>query len=1504
MERGHLPALAIRAAAAATVAFLAVLALSVTAPAAHAEVPELLTELSLEGSATGSGAGQFSSPQGIATNPSDGHFYVADLNNQRIDEFTPWGVFVRAWGWGVNTGAAEAQSCTTASTCQAGIAGSGNGQFSYPTGVAVDSTGDVYVVDGGNHRIEKFDSEGNFLLAWGSDVVAGGPDDSATDEEQEVVIAAGSGSFKLSLKDPLGGSQTATTSSLPFNATAAEVQVALNALSTIASHGGSVSVSGGPGDGTGSSPYLITFEGSLAGDDVPQLRLDRSSLGASQPGARLVCSTTDTEEVKTLEYQWLRNGQLISGATSPTYVTGSEDEGKAIQCQVAAINPNTGETVTSNPAYVAPPAPATSPPVAPDSISVERTSDAVSIEHPGGTISCPGSGWQNATSLSYRWYRNGNQIVGATGQSYEVTEADLATRATFQCVVIGGNGGGSVVKASERLDTYPDPSPLPPSVEVGLEPVRTVVQGGGPEICSEAAGDACKAGDLGWEDGEFREWPFSSSLIAIGPGDTVYVGDTERIQEFEPSGAFKAALPLPEGIVHALTLAPSGNIYVDFQYRSLRSEPVFQRELLLRELDPSGTEIASLDLGGELNGRVTLAFAQGLATDPSGDVYIAGEVANILLHNQIFELDPEGNPLIPLGSEFPIPAGEGTVNAQFHGIATNGVGDLLFDWREGASAQNPPGDYLNIYGPSPISYEPPPPAQPEILDQYAVTTGTVSAEVGAKINSRFWPDASYRVQYGTGPCFEGGCAETAPAPLSAKSVNSGLLTAPVKLSGLEQGTTYHYRFVAQSGGGGPAFGLAGKSGAEAEGTLRTYREAPAALPDSRAYELVSPPDKDGGEVGTPGSASGGAEFSVQPLQASPSGAAITYSSFTAFGEGPESAPASSQYLSSLGAPWSTDNLNPRFEEGFTRDPLVGFSEDLTHAAVIAIEPPLTEDATKGFPNLYVRDNATGALTAITTEAHRPEVAVADHEYCLAFEGASADYGHVFFANKGALNPGDPVPSRIDDFNLYEWSASEGLHLASVLPDGTAATPGSSSFGAGGHVGASDCNPRSGLLRHAVSADGSKAFWTYEGTYEVSPGVTAIDPLFARVNGAQTVELDARQSPLTGAGGGGVYQDASRDGSRAFFIDAHKLTSTATPTGSADLYRYDFNRPLGSRLANLTGEAAHLAGEAAGVQGAIGASEDGAYVYFVATGVLDTTPNAQGEAAAPGAHNLYAWHEGKGIRFLARLAGTDGADWSAEPEKQTAAVSPDGTHLALLSSNPLSGFDNLGAKSGEADAEAFLYSYEANQLRCASCNAAGTRPLGAASLPAWSTPYQGPRYLSGDGSRLFFETKDALSPDDENEKRDVYEFERPGSGSCSEADPAFNPTSGGCQLLISSGQSKDESYFLDASSNGDGAFFSTREGLVQGDTDGRYDVYDARVGGSSPQPPPPPCEGEACREASTGPAASSPPGTLGFRGPENPAPSRCPKGRRALGTGGKTRCAKPKKPHHRHRRRSR
>ncbi len=124
---------------------------------------------------------------GLAVNPSNGHLYVSDQGNHRINEFSftlngsnevTATSFTRALGWKVKvTGAAEElQECTTVTGCQAGTTGAGNGQFpaSTPTGLAVDSGGFIYAVSAEGTcsaanpcRIQKFNPNGTFKESFG-----------------------------------------------------------------------------------------------------------------------------------------------------------------------------------------------------------------------------------------------------------------------------------------------------------------------------------------------------------------------------------------------------------------------------------------------------------------------------------------------------------------------------------------------------------------------------------------------------------------------------------------------------------------------------------------------------------------------------------------------------------------------------------------------------------------------------------------------------------------------------------------------------------------------------------------------------------------------------------------------------------------------------------------------------------------------------------------------------------------------------------------------------------------------------------------------------------------------------------------------------------------------------------------------------------------------------------------------------------------------------------------
>jgi DNA-binding beta-propeller fold protein YncE len=109
-------------------------------------------------------AGQFDSPEGVAVDPTNGDIYVADTANNRVQAFDSAGTFLRAFGWGVDTGANALEVCTV--TCQAGIAGDGDGQYSSPKGInitRINSVNYLYVVDSGNNRIQKLNTSGTML---------------------------------------------------------------------------------------------------------------------------------------------------------------------------------------------------------------------------------------------------------------------------------------------------------------------------------------------------------------------------------------------------------------------------------------------------------------------------------------------------------------------------------------------------------------------------------------------------------------------------------------------------------------------------------------------------------------------------------------------------------------------------------------------------------------------------------------------------------------------------------------------------------------------------------------------------------------------------------------------------------------------------------------------------------------------------------------------------------------------------------------------------------------------------------------------------------------------------------------------------------------------------------------------------------------------------------------------------------------------------------------------
>lgn len=128
----------------------------------------------------------------------------------------------------------------------------------------------------------------------------------------------------------------------------------------------------------------------------------------------------------TLAYQWLRNGAVIDGATSASYVLGGQDAGANISVSVTGSKAHfQSATQTSLPMLVGTPVPET-----------ELTSTPVPLisgtTKVGKVLSAAAGSWDSGVTLAYQWSRNGSPVAGATATSYVLSAADLGTSITVR----------------------------------------------------------------------------------------------------------------------------------------------------------------------------------------------------------------------------------------------------------------------------------------------------------------------------------------------------------------------------------------------------------------------------------------------------------------------------------------------------------------------------------------------------------------------------------------------------------------------------------------------------------------------------------------------------------------------------------------------------------------------------------------------------------------------------------------------------------------------------------------------------------------------------------------------------------------------------------------------------------------------------------------------------------------------------------------------------------------
>lgn len=999
-----------------------------------------------------------------------------------------------------------------------------------------------------------------------------------------------------------------------------------------------------------------------------------------------------------------------------------------------------------------------------------------------------------------------------------------------------------------------------------------------------AEGDTCGEGTKGGGPGQLSSDYFSDAdILAIGPTGTIFVGDIGRVEEFEPDGSFKSQVTLPAEFVTASVAGLDVNSAGDLYLTTVDGCGGCAPEPDVMKFSSAG--VLQLTL-------VTKGAPVGIGLDAHGNLYVAAEdrfVGNELIdRREVLEFAPSGSAIIPEGAGFASSKGSATQGVPlFTGLATNtvtasGGTDVYFSMTNTSTESK-----ATAYGPAPDKWSPPE-FPPEIKSQYTVSASSSEALLRAEINPRFWADTSFYVEYGTGKCSEGGCPARQPAPprqLGAGIVSSPIVTSGVSLLGLSPRTTYHYRFVAQSGGGGPTKGV---GPGEAEGAFTTpaapsepetncsnqaFRFGPSAfLPDCRAYEMVSPIDKNGGDV------TGICDiacYRTEINQSSENGEKFTYSSYKAFGDA-KAGSYSNQYMATRGPDgWSTHGISPPFSSGLFSEPRFtymaepefrAFTPDLSAGWILDVGlHTLTSDAREGHVNIYRWDSAGDALTALTTAD--PGNASIDYE--LEFQGGSADGNHAIFTGQAALTPNASTAPGSEGIGtgdqLYDYSGGQ-LYLVSVLPNGTASNAGS----------AGSKNPATGgrvlhggdSLERAISNNGSRIYWS----------AGAGGRIFLRKNPTQ---------PQSELNEGGKCTEAAKACTLSISGGLSHFW-TANPTGSKALFSE------GSELFLFEGKSPTLI--AGGTLGVLGTSTNLSVIYFVST-----------EALAPGAtagkRNLYV-DKGGSRTYIGRLSDLDvgqgKATFSApfatsiSPDRRATRVSTAGGTLAFMSTESLTGYDNTDANNGKADSEVFVYDADAHELHCVSCLSSGARPAGSElkepythfgdasyDTGVWAggwlntseTSLYTPKALSADGNRLFFNSFVPLVSRDTNGVQDVYEWEAPGTGGCSTSSADYAPANGGCLYLVSTGESPEQSEFVDATADGSDVFFKTSSSIDARDP-GLLDVYDARVGGGHPPPPvpQPPCLGDACQSVPSAPNDPTP-SSASFKGAGNPTPGK-------------------------------
>ncbi len=941
------------------------------------------------------------------------------------------------------------------------------------------------------------------------------------------------------------------------------------------------------------------------------------------------------------------------------------------------------------------------------------------------------------------------------------------------------------------------------------------------------------------------EFSSNPSGLAVDPADDhVYVIDGEGVEDYAPDGTLEetvisaASHPEAFGGLGAGGLAvwgKNGDIYLTGE----SSAEVFKGKVFV--FDGTTHELKLTIAGPPGEGGFNFIGPEGrLAVDQTtGDVYVADISGHAVIDRyrgfgelpgapgELVEQIRHGFKSTDSSSTPPAVAVDSPVTPGEPGYDSPNEGHLYVT--SGASA-------AHLY-----AFEPPPATAPPVITDQSVTSITdTEAILRGRVNPTGLPTA-YRFEYVDGAQFQaGGYADAALAPVpdgQAGTEPSPKLVSQ-SITGLTPGTLYHYRLVASNEAGTSS----GEGGKEDGLTFGTYPSR-TALPDGRAYELVTQPDSNGlVPVGVPMEPGLFVQFDTATV--SPDRDSLVYAIASGAGSLPgqsgngtndtyEAVRTSGGWSSSVTSPNGAEAINP-VPGGTSADHRYSFWQIEEFGG--SLDPGI-----KGVRARYLR-NPNGSFELIG----RGSLGVDPRAVGLYI---SPDGSHVIFNNQGTdpkepLEPNAP-PKGIE--TIYDRAPGGATKVVSLLPG--------------------DVMPSADADYAMSSADGSSVVFTI-----TEAGTTT---LYERRNDQVTVPI------VTGAT---TPVAISRDGDRVFYLQGADLF--ACDSGSVGCVGPSGNSPIpiGS----------------GGETQVVNVSADGSHAYFVSGSVLTGgAENDNGETAEPGANNFYAWSE-SGLRFVGKLAAADvtgplnlvswveavlgggppllppnGAGSGLDPSRST----PDGSALVFASHAQLSSSANGG------QLEIYRFDDRIGQTECVSCGPTGATPQGAASLetirnggafvpPPFSSLfamlslYAPVTSVSADGTRVFFQSEEALVLGDSNETLDVYEWEEAGVGGCQSGGPAFNPAADGCVFLISSGHSPTPSYLYAASPSGNDVFLRTASTLVPQDTDaGAPSIYDARVGGGfSVASTPAPCNGEGCKSQPV-PAPGSPVASSeSFQGP--------------------------------------